>query len=53
VLGGGDLKAVNTVDTPDRVKPEQRPVPKMDGGKLNMPLDKSSWNVIRLSKAER
>jgi alpha-L-arabinofuranosidase len=40
---------VNTVDAPDRVKPERKPAPEMDSGKLTVLLGKASWNVIRLS----
>jgi alpha-N-arabinofuranosidase len=50
VLCGDDLKAVNTIDAPNRVKPERRPAPKIDSGKLSVLLDKASWNVIRFSK---
>ena len=49
VLSGGDLKAVNTVDQPDRVVPVQKTVPAMDGGKLCVVLEPASWNVIRLN----
>ena len=47
VLYSGDLKAVNTADAPDAVKPSSLPVA---GGAPILP--KHSWNVLRYKKTE-
>jgi len=52
VLESDDLKAANTKDNPDRVKPHNRGNAKADGGKVEAVLPKASWNVIRLKTAE-
>ena len=51
VLHHEDVKAVNTEENPDNVKPGAGNGGKMDGGVLSVPLGKLSWNVIRLKKA--
>lgn len=51
VLGGDDLKAVNTVAKPETVRPVAAAAPKVDGCKLAVALPKASWNVLRLKKA--
>lgn len=47
-LHHADVKAVNTEINPNEVKPFQNTSGRMDGGKLEVKLDKLSWNVIRL-----
>jgi len=52
VLESDDLKAVNTLESPDRVKPHNRGNAKVaDGSKVAASLAKASWNVIRLKLA--
>lgn len=51
VVSGDDLKAVNTVAKPDVIQPVLEQVPSVDGGKLQVNLKNSSWNVIRLKKS--
>lgn len=46
-----DVKAVNTEDAPDTVKPVLGELGIMDGGKYTVTLPHLSWNVIRLVKA--
>lgn len=49
VLAHDDLKATNTADAPDRVKPHTNGnAAVVDGGKIGSMLDKASWNVIRI-----
>jgi len=49
VLEHDDLKAVNTADAPDRVKPHTNGnATAVDGGKIQSSLAKASWNVIRI-----
>ena len=51
VLHHDDVKAVNTEEKPDEVKPSKGRNGKMDGGRMNVKLPALSWNVIRLMKA--
>ena len=46
-----DMKAVNTQEDPDQVKPVSGGVSKVESGVLSAVLGKHSWNVIRLKKA--
>ncbi|SFC84674.1 arabinosylfuranosidase ArfA [Butyrivibrio sp. YAB3001] len=51
VLTHTDLKAVNTEENPDNVKPsDNTKACKIDGGILTSTLPARSWNVIRLVK---
>lgn len=52
VLECDDLKATNTADNPDRVKPHNGGNATVDGAKVEASLSKASWNVIRLKVAE-
>jgi alpha-N-arabinofuranosidase len=45
-----DLKAVNDMNYPDRVKPSQRNDAAIEGEKLKVIFPKLSWNVVRLIK---
>jgi len=47
----GDLKATNTKDHPDRIRPAPLDGVRMDGGTLAAELPVASWTVIRLAKA--
>ncbi|MDF2906199.1 MAG: Alpha-N-arabinofuranosidase [Herbinix sp.] len=47
VLEHEDLKAVNTVETPDHVVPHLNGVTKLDSESATATLNKHSWNVIR------
>ncbi len=49
VLENGDLKAANTSDQPNRIKPHSNGNAKSDGSTITASLGKASWNVIRLS----
>jgi alpha-L-arabinofuranosidase len=49
VLEHQDLKAVNTKDQPDTVKPHTNGKTKVDGTVVDSILNKQSWNVIVLS----
>ncbi len=51
VMHHDDVKAVNTEENPDEVKPGKARNPKMDLGRMNVKMPALSWNVIRLSKA--
>jgi alpha-N-arabinofuranosidase len=51
VLENDDLKAVNTEDNPDNVKPHNNGNAKNDDGKVKADLSPLSWNVIRLAKS--
>jgi alpha-N-arabinofuranosidase len=52
VLENDDLKAANTIDAPDRVKPHSGGNAVItDSGKIEATLGKASWNVIRLKLA--
>ena len=44
VLNCDDLKAVNSIDKPDNVKPEEKPVGESTA------LEKHSWNVLRFKR---
>ena len=46
-----DLKAANTFENPDAVKPVQNTATKLEAGKVQATLQPLSWNVIRLKKA--
>lgn len=49
VLESDDLKATNTVDAQNRVKPHQSGnAAIVEGGKIQSTLNKASWNVIRI-----
>lgn len=48
VMESDDLKAVNTEQQPDRVKPHNSGSAVVDGAKVTASLAKASWNVIRL-----
>ena len=50
VLHHDDTKAINTEENPDNVAPTKGNGGMVDGGILNVPLGKLSWNVIRLAK---
>ena len=43
-----DLKAANTEEQPDRVKPHTNGSAVVDGAKVTASCTKASWNVIRL-----
>ncbi|MDQ0192772.1 arabinosylfuranosidase ArfA [Paenibacillus wynnii] len=48
VMESDDLKAANTEQQPDRVKPHNNGGAVVDGAKVTASLAKASWNVIRL-----
>ena len=48
LLTNDDLKAVNTEQEPDRVKPVCVDTDAIDNGTLTMRFPAKSWNVIRL-----
>ncbi|MFW5991604.1 MAG: alpha-N-arabinofuranosidase [Halanaerobiaceae bacterium] len=48
VLEHDDIKAVNTEDNPDNVKPHRSNRARVDRGRLEVELPALSWNVIRL-----
>ncbi|MFS0723184.1 alpha-N-arabinofuranosidase [Paenibacillus sp. 1P07SE] len=48
VLEHDDLKAVNTEQQPDHVKPHNRGTAAVEEGSVTASLGKASWNVIRL-----
>ncbi|MFW5886023.1 MAG: alpha-L-arabinofuranosidase C-terminal domain-containing protein, partial [Halanaerobium sp.] len=50
ILENDDLKAVNTEDNPDNVKPHKNGNAEINSKKLKAELPALSWNVIRLSK---
>ncbi|MBE5779522.1 MAG: alpha-N-arabinofuranosidase [Clostridiales bacterium] len=50
VLHHDDVKAINTEENPDNVRPAQGNGGTLDGGKLEIRLPALSWNVIRLAK---
>lgn len=50
VLENEDIKARNTAENPDAVIPHSQGKAAMHDGKLQAPLPKLSWNVIRLGK---
>jgi len=49
VLHHDDVKAVNTEENPDEVKPAMGGNAEVDGGKVTVKLPALSWNVIRLA----
>ena len=49
VLHHDDVKAVNTEEAPDNVKPAGGPGGRLDGGRLTVTVPALSWNVIRLT----
>ena len=48
VLHDEDLKAVNTEENPDRIRPEANGNARLEEGRLTAVLKHKSWNVIRL-----
>ncbi|MDR2617324.1 MAG: alpha-N-arabinofuranosidase, partial [Treponema sp.] len=50
VMTNLDLKAVNSITEPDRVKPHAGSGARVEGEKLTAILPRLSWNVIRLAK---
>jgi alpha-N-arabinofuranosidase len=50
VMTHNDIKAVNTEENPDNVKPVETTNSKLDGGVLTSLLPSKSWNVIILIK---
>ena len=46
-----DLKAANTFENPDAVKPVRNAAAMLEAGKVPATLQPLSWNVIRLKKA--
>ncbi len=48
VLEHEDLKAVNTLEQPQRVQPHNQGNARTDGSRVEARLGKASWNVIRL-----
>ena len=50
ILYNDDLKAKNTKDSPNTVMPSEKSVGKVDNGKVNVMLDKHSWNMISIGK---
>ena len=50
LLHHDDVKAVNTEENPDEVKPAAGPGGKLDNGYLNITVPALSWNVIRIVK---
>lgn len=48
VMESDDLKAANTEQQPDRVKPHYNGNAAVEGAKVTASLAKASWNVIRL-----
>lgn len=48
VMESDDLKATNTEQQPNRVKPHSNGSAVVDGAKVTASLTKASWNVIRL-----
>ena len=49
VLQDEDLKAVNTEENPDRIRPEANGNARLEEGRLTAVLKHKSWNVIRLA----
>ena len=45
-----DLKAANTFENPDAVKPQVNAASKLEDGKVKATLQPLSWNVFRLKK---
>jgi alpha-N-arabinofuranosidase len=53
VMGGGDLLATNSKDTPNRVVPRTSDKHSVDGGRLSVELPPMSWTMTRLRPAAR
>ena len=53
VLQNEDGKAVNSINLPHAVVPVNKPLPKINGGILEVLFPKLSWNVVRLKKMGR
>ena len=53
VLEHPDLKAVNTREDPNQVRPHSNGNAALDNGLLQATLPRLSWNVIRLGRSER
>ena len=49
VLHDEDLKAVNTEENPDRIRPKANGNARLEEGRLTAVLKHKSWNVIRLA----
>ena len=49
VLSHPDLKAVNTENQPDNVRPVQGEGGVLYGGRLTVRVPKASWNVVRIT----
>jgi alpha-N-arabinofuranosidase len=47
-LGGDDLDAVNSIDTPERIRPARAGGHSTEGRRLEASLPPVSWNMIRL-----
>ena len=45
-----DLKAVNTEENPNRIKPERNGKSEVSDGILTAEMKSKSWNVIRLGR---
>ena len=50
MLHHDDVKAVNTEENPDNVRPVKGAGGTLDGGRLTIAIPALSWNVIRLIK---
>lgn len=48
VLADPDVRATNTLDDPDRVRPRETDMAKVDGTELTAALPPVSWSVLRL-----
>jgi alpha-N-arabinofuranosidase len=45
----GDLDASNTSAEPEKVAPRSNPLRPVSGGRVDVVISKSSWNVLRFS----
>ena len=52
VLQDDDLQAANTLEEPERVRPETAEGVSLENGRLRVNLPRASWNVIRLGTSE-
>jgi len=50
-LAGPDLRATNTAENPDAVRPQENTRTRLADGRLDASLPPVSWNVIRLEPA--
>jgi alpha-N-arabinofuranosidase len=50
-LADGDLKATNTKDDPDRIKPAKLEDISVEGGRIRATLKPGSWNLVSLKAA--